>query len=412
MNGDLLQIYAMSAKYTDSSIQGTSGVLAGKNCQITSISPIEGGNRVTFSWFDDNQVARSDSMDVMNGTGGDAVKVEQILTKGTKIAVITVDGTPVSLYAPTGGGGSSTLDGLEDVDLTKPTEGQVLAYDAATETWRNINVSGGSSVLSDDLTTAISVGGIDSGVTYEKGTSLETLFRDLLEPTLFPTLTNPSASITYGASQYYEVKATVNAMQATVALNRGGINPAYGTSGYRAGQATGYAIQTTGADTEFSSSDANSGVFSVPALKRSTKGTIVVKGTVSYAQGEQPKDSKGKDYQSPLPAGSVNASKTLNFIQAYFYGASNSASVANFDGLTKSVTAKGQKTFNFTTNNQFMVFAYDSSYGNLKSIVDGNGFDVTSGWTKNTLTVDGFTYFVYVANSATTDTNAPFTFKY
>ena len=59
-----------------------------------------------------------------------------------------------------------------------------------------------------------------------------------------------------------------------------------------------------------------------------------------------------------------------------------------------------------------MVFAYDSSYGNLKSITDANGFDVTSGWTKNTVTVDGFTYFVYVANSATTDTNAPFTFKY
>ena len=48
----------------------------------------------------------------------------------------------------------------------------------------------------------------------------------------------------------------------------------------------------------------------------------------------------------------------------------------------------------------------------LKNIIDGNGFDVTGGWTKSTLTVDGFSYFVYIANAPTTDTNAPFTFKY
>ena len=234
----------------------------------------------------------------------------------------------------------------------------------------------------------------------------------MLEPTLFPTLTNPSASITYNSSQYYEVKSTVNAMQGTVALNRGSINPKYGTSGYRAGVATGYAIATSGADTEYSDSSENSGVFSVPALTRSTKGNIVVTGTASYAQGEQPKDSKGKDYSTPLPAGSVSASKTLSFIQAYFYGASNSATVADFTELNKVVTAKGQKTYNFTTNNQYMVFAYDSSYGNIKTILDGNGFDVTDGWSKTTVTVDGFSYFVYVSNSPTTDTNAPFTFKY
>lgn len=409
---DAITALAAANKYTDDSLSGTSGVLAGKNCQVVGTSSIEGGTKVTFGWYDDNQVARQSSINVMNGKDGTEIDVQALLKQGTKIAVITVNDIPVTLYAPTGSGGSSSLDGLEDVDLTNPTNGQVLAYDAKTETWRNIDVTGGSSVLSDDLTTAISVGGIDSGVTYEAGTPLETLIRDLLEPTLFPSFTAPSASLTYNSSQYYEVKSTVSAMQATVALNRGSINPAYGTSGKRAGQATGYAIATSGADTEYSDSSASSGTFSVPTLTRSTKGNIVVTGTASYAQGEQPKDSKGNNYSSPLPSGSVNASKTLSFIQAYFYGASDSASVADFTGLTKSVTAKGQKTFNFTTNNQFMVFAYDSSYGNLKSIVDGNGFDVTSGWTKNTLTVDGFTYYVYVANSATTDTNAPFTFKY
>ena len=59
-----------------------------------------------------------------------------------------------------------------------------------------------------------------------------------------------------------------------------------------------------------------------------------------------------------------------------------------------------------------MVIAYDASYGNLRSILDGNGFETIGGWTQSSLTVDGFNYTVYIANSPTTDTNASFTFKY
>ena len=284
-----------------------------------------------------------------------------------------------------------------------------------TYSWEQVNVQPGSSgggSTTKAITAAVDVGGISTGTTYPIGTDLEDIISDMLEPTLYPSFTAPSASLTYGASTYYAVGATVPSMAATVALNRGSINPAYGTSGYRSGAATNFAIATSGADTEFSDSDTSSGSFTVSALTRSTKGNIVVTGTASYAAGEQPKDSKGGDYDSPLAAGSVTASKTLQFILPYYYGAVNSATISDFTGLTESVTAKGQKTFNYTTNNQYMVFAYDSAYGNLKTILDGNGFDVTGGWTKNTLTVGGFTYNVYISNSPTTDTNAPFTFKY
>lgn len=43
-----------------------------------------------------------------------------------------------------GGGGSSTLAGLTDVNLTSPTNGQVLAYDNTSHKWINANSSGGS----------------------------------------------------------------------------------------------------------------------------------------------------------------------------------------------------------------------------------------------------------------------------
>lgn len=68
--------YNKSKKYTDTSIEGTTGPLAGKNCQIASIEDIidEGkiiGKRVTYTWYKDGEtVARTSTMDVMNGEDG------------------------------------------------------------------------------------------------------------------------------------------------------------------------------------------------------------------------------------------------------------------------------------------------------------------------------------------------------
>ena len=46
-----------------------------------------------------------------------------------------------------GGGGSSSLAGLSDVNLTTPTDGQVLTYDDVNDEWINANApSGGDSV--------------------------------------------------------------------------------------------------------------------------------------------------------------------------------------------------------------------------------------------------------------------------
>lgn len=272
--------------------------------------------------------------------------------------------------------------------------------------------SGGSAELTAKLTAAIAVGGISSGTSYEEGTPLETLLRDMLEPTLYPTFTAPSASLSYSASTYYKVGGSVSAAKATISYNAGAITLNGTKQNNRGGAVTGYAVSTNGADTEYSESNTESGIFNVPTLSRASKGTIVITGTASYDEGPQPKDSKGNDYSTPLAAGSVSASKTLTFIQPYYYGASDTSSISDFTDLTENVTSKGNKTFNFTTDDQHMVFAYDKSYGVIKNIIDGNGFDVTSGWSSSTLTVDGFEYYVYVADSATTDTNAPFTFKY
>lgn len=44
------EAYVLSKGYTDNSIKGISGSLAGKNCTIKSITKVSGGNTVTFEW--------------------------------------------------------------------------------------------------------------------------------------------------------------------------------------------------------------------------------------------------------------------------------------------------------------------------------------------------------------------------
>lgn len=47
-----------------------------------------------------------------------------------------------------GGGGSSSLAGLSDVNISAPTDGQVLTYDNANSEWINTNPSGGGDSVS------------------------------------------------------------------------------------------------------------------------------------------------------------------------------------------------------------------------------------------------------------------------
>lgn len=308
----------------------------------------------------------------------------------------------------------------EDDEYTTEIDGErgKIYVDIATNKsyrWSTVFIeiiNGGSGSLSRAITAAIGVGGVEVGDTFAQGTSYDDMWDALLNPTLYPTFTAPSASLTYSANTNYAVGTVISSKNATVGYDAGAITLNGIKQNNRGGNANLYAISTSGADTEYSDSDASSGAFTVPSITRSTKGTIVITATVSYDAGPQPKDSKGGDYQTPLPSGNVTATKTLTFIQSFYYGISNTASVPSFSNLTENVTTKGTKTFNFTTNNQYMVFVYDSAYGNLTSILDSNGFETISGWTESTITVDGFSYNAYIANSPTTDTNAAFTFKF
>lgn len=292
--------YILGNSYTDEEVKG-GGAIKGSPCYIKSKEAITGGTRVTFGWTLSDYTERTQTVDIMNGKDGQdgedgkdgsQVSVTQVQKTGKKIAELTIDGVKTILYAPNDGGG------------------------------------GGSAELSDDLTTAISVGGIDSGVTYEAGTPLETIIRDLLEPTLYPSFTNPSASLSATGAKLLEKGSTL-ATTFTIVFNRGSINPQYSAeSAYRSGVATSYTL---------SGNTQSSNTFSETVSEAKTS----YQGSVAYAQGVQPKDSKGNNYNSPLPSGSVNTNTiTYEFVNALYANVSDITTVAKQALVSKSAKVK------------------------------------------------------------------------
>lgn len=61
--------YALCKKYVKDSMIG-GGAVVGKNVTISSIAPIDGGNKITFSYTLDDGTARTSSLDVMDGVDG------------------------------------------------------------------------------------------------------------------------------------------------------------------------------------------------------------------------------------------------------------------------------------------------------------------------------------------------------
>ena len=186
--------------------------------------------------------------------------------------------------------------------------------------------------LKDDMNVVITVGGVNAGTYYLKDTDLEKIMRDMLSPVLYPTLVNPSASVSIGGTKLLEYGYVLNT-SATLALNRGSITPAYGTSGYRSGPATSYTLN--------SSAPQSSNSFFITVDEDHT----TFRGSVSYSEGEQPKDSVGEDYSEPLPAGTVQTNTiAYEFVNALWANTANIQEVAKLALVSKSAKVK---EFNF-----------------------------------------------------------------
>ena len=149
--------YALSKKYTKESLLG-GGAVVGKNVTVSSITPIDGGNRVTFSYTLDDGTVKTSAMDVMDGNG--VVKVEKIKTVDL-----------VDTYRMTFSDGSTF-----EYEVTNGSSGSGGSYSG---------------------TSGIEIGGITTNHTFSHDT-LQEMFDMLLHPYEQPTMTsgiNPAKTI-------------------------------------------------------------------------------------------------------------------------------------------------------------------------------------------------------------------------
>lgn len=175
------------------------------------------------------------------------------------------------------------LDGIKDVEFV---------YDSAIE----------------DVTLEMpnAVGGIAKGTTVEslEGRTISEILDDLLFPTVNPTYVAPSVTLSIsGYSLTQEVGATApTADNFTHSFSAGAIN----LNGVK--QANRAGAETSESFIYVNNSASNNVLPETVAL-----GDTTYKYRAYYAEGAQPKDNKGNDYQSPLAAGYVDSSKvTIN----------------------------------------------------------------------------------------------------
>lgn len=223
---------------------------------------------------------------------------------------------------------------------------------------------GGSAELTSALSVAVDVGGIDAGASYAAGTPLETILSDMLSPTLYPTIVEPTVRIT--SSQTLFEKGTNTYQVVSMTVSRGSITPAYGTNGYRAGTPSASTIADAAwwvYDSNFEEwmeypSSHNNG-FKVSA---STAKWYVV---VYFADGEQPKDSKGNNYGQPYSNSNGEESNTITytFVNAMWANTANIATVAKLSLVNNS-----------TTKQRDMVFP-------AQTVANPEVFDIPASWT-------------------------------
>ena len=168
---DGLIAYALSRKYTKKSMEG-GGAIAGKPCQISSITDITGGHRVTFKWYLNDGTEQTGYMDVADGVDGDSISFSiTTITGGHRVTITSTDGTSNSFDIFDGQNGddgisvtnaeinasnhliltlsdgntidcgevkgAGELNELSDVNLDTLTDGDVLTYDATSGKWIN-----------------------------------------------------------------------------------------------------------------------------------------------------------------------------------------------------------------------------------------------------------------------------------
>lgn len=244
----------------------------------------------------------------------------------------------------------------------------VAGSDPTEYKWQAVKVQAGgagSASLENELVVTAPYDGV-YGTVYPEGTDLETIFRDLLNPVTYPTLTAPSAALSTLDAKLIEKGSTLTTTL-IAGFNRGSINPANGTDGYRSGSATSYSLN---GDTPQLTNE-----FSNITVDEEHVSYVV---TVVYEAGEQPKDSRGNNYGEALASGSVNSpALTFEFVDAWWMNGRVATTIEKQALVSKTGDKTRTLEFPATTESNPEVFDVPASW-TVTSIEVFN--DLTNKW--------------------------------
>lgn len=385
--------YALSKKYTKESLLG-GGAVVGKNVTVSSITPIDGGNRVTFSYTLDDGTVKTSAMDVMDGIAGEqgngVVKVEKIKTVdlvdtyrmifddgstfeyevangdsslGGKINIIRVNGVELPV-----------VDKTVDIELpeyiyignTEPTDENVVL-------WINPDEADGGGYSG---TSGIEIGGIKKNQTFSNAT-LQEMFDMLLHPYEKPTMTlgiNPAKTI------YDKVAETL----ASITINANVTKKTENIKEIR------FYVDNVLVNTD--TTHPNGGLVSYTHTFASPTNTTFnikiecedIKGATSKVSANTNVYFVGKSYYGCLPEGTTideTSIKTLNTV------------------LKKELKYKYSGITTTGTDLYHIVLCQPKEFGIITSVKDALNFEYIQDYTVRDIIIDGIYYtLMYLTN--------------
>lgn len=251
--------------------------------------------------------------------------------------------------------------------------------------WKQKNVqpsAEGGSTLERDITANVNVGGVTSGKTFLEGTSITDVLESILVKPVYQTVT-----LTLSEDLVQKIGTTISSVDMTATIVKG--------------------------DSPITNAKYYVGASLVDTKDSTTDPGIVNGGTYTYEYNTS--FSTDTTFKVDVLAGdhTETATKKIQFVNPYYTGSSTTSTISDFTGLTEEIVVKNTKkevTYG-VTDNEYLVFAYNKSYGSLTSIKDENNFENIGSWNKSELTVDGQDYFVYITQlPVTIETTFKYTF--
>ena len=282
------------------------------------------------------------------------------------------------------------------------------------------------SELSDDLEMQTAIGSIPAGTTIADLQGYT--FTEYIEAQNFPTIEayiNDASNLTLSGYSTSSVEVGTNyTFSAVMTYDPGEI---YNGDGTLAGDVTGEALEFVLTMPDASTITTNPVVNNTDTQTTSSYSMVVGSntwtlsgtnevGTTTYTDNKGGTDTVASIESAKLDTVPTNASVSKTAYYPYIYGMStvdNSSGGTTFyndASLIHNVTSRGSKSISLIGTDAYVVFGYPASHGALSSIVDGNGFDVTSSFTQYTVDVTstGLTtdytesYYIYQTLSVTT----------